>query len=87
VLTIKNKAMNIDLRNISDDFERQVNEVKKSFEINTNSKAVEFCVINYFANLKEIENLKRQLNNEKQEHSILRGKLLQLKELFAWINK
>lgn len=79
--------MNIDLRNISDEFEKEVNEVKKSFDINTNSKAVEYCVINYFAKLKEIEKLKIELNKEKQEHSIIRNKFLQLKELFAWINK
>ena len=79
--------MNIDLRNISEDFEKGVNEVKKNFDINTNSKAVEYCVVNYFAKLKEIENLKLELNREKQDHSILKNKLLQLKELFAWINK
>ncbi len=79
--------MNIDLRNISEDFEKEVNEVKKKFDIITNSKAVEFCVMNYFIKLKEIENLKSELNKEKQEHSILLNKLSQLKELFAWINK
>ncbi len=79
--------MNIDLRNISEDFEKQVNEVKKHFDINTNSKAVEYCVINYFAKLKEIEKLKKELNIEKEKHSSLKNKLQQLKELFAWINK
>lgn len=79
--------MNIDLRNISEDFEKEVNEVKKKFEITTNSKAVEFCVMNYFIKLKEIEKLKYELNKERQEHSIIINKLSQLKELFAWINK
>lgn len=79
--------MNIDLRNISVDFENRVNEIKKNFDINTNSKAVEYCVVNYFTNLKEIENLKIELNKEKQQHSILQNKVSQLKELFAWINK
>lgn len=79
--------MNIDLRNISEEFEKGVNEVKRSFDINTNSKAVEHCVLNYLSKLKEIENLKVELSKEKQEHSILRNKLSQLKELFAWINK
>lgn len=79
--------MNIDLRNISEEFEKEVTEVKKSFDINTNSKAVEYCVMNYLIKLKEIEKLKMELNNEKQEHSVLKNKLSQLKELFAWINK
>jgi predicted RNase H-like nuclease (RuvC/YqgF family) len=79
--------MNIDLRNISEDFEKGVNEVKNNFDINTNSKAVEYCVINYFTKLKEIEILKSELNKEKQQHSILQNKFSQLKELFAWINK
>jgi len=79
--------MNIDLRNISKEFENEVNEVKKSFQISTNSKAVEYCVINYFTKLREIEKLKFELNKEKQEHSIFKDKVNQLKELFAWINK
>ena len=79
--------MNIDLRNISEEFENQVTAVKKSFDINTNSKAVEYCVINYLIKLKEIEKLKKELNNEKEKHSNLKNKLHQLKELFAWINK
>jgi response regulator of citrate/malate metabolism len=79
--------MNIDLRNISEEFEKAVNEVKKNFDINTNSKAVEYCVLNYLLKLKEIEKLKIDLNKEKQEHSFLKNKVLQLKDLFAWINK
>jgi hypothetical protein len=79
--------MNIDLRNISEEFEKQVNEIKKKFDINTNSKAVEYCVVNYLIKLKEIEKLKLELSNEKEKHSILKNKLHQMKELFAWINK
>ena len=52
--------MNIDLRNISEEFEKEVNEVKKSFDINTNSKAGEYCVINYLTKIKEIEKLKKE---------------------------
>ncbi|OXA65940.1 hypothetical protein B0A67_23960 [Flavobacterium aquidurense] len=78
--------MNIDLRNISEEFEKQVNEIKKKFDINTNSKAVEYCVVNYLIKLKEIEKLKLELSNEKEKHSILKNKLHQLKEFFAWIN-
>lgn len=79
--------MNIDLRNISAEFEKEVIEVKKTFDINTNSKAVEYCVITYFKNMKEIEKLKNELKKEKQEHSFLINKFHQLKEVFAWINK
>lgn len=59
--------MNIDLRNISEDFEEQVNRVKLQFDINTNSKAVEYCTVNYLKKLKEIEDLRTQLHNAKNE--------------------
>jgi hypothetical protein len=54
--------MNIDLRNISEEFENAVNEVKNDFEINTNSKAVEFCTVNYLNQLKHIAELKQKLH-------------------------
>nr|WP_294931308.1 hypothetical protein [uncultured Flavobacterium sp.] len=59
--------MNIDLRNISEDFENTVNEVKLRFEINTNSKAVEYCTVNYLKKLKEIEDLRTQLHTAKND--------------------
>lgn len=67
--------MNIDLRNISEEFESQVNEVKKRFHVNTNSKAVELCVANYFIKLKEIEKLKSDLDKANTELRITRGKI------------
>lgn len=67
--------MNIDLRNISPEFENQVNEVKKRFHVNTNSKAVELCVANYFIKLKDIENLKTELEKAKRDLRIAEGKI------------
>lgn len=58
--------MNIDLRNISEEFENQVNQIKKDFLISTNSKAVEYCTLNYLQKLDEIEKLKKELNETKQ---------------------
>ncbi|OXA65306.1 hypothetical protein B0A67_24555 [Flavobacterium aquidurense] len=79
--------MNIDLRNISEDFEKQVNEVKKKFDIITNSKAVEYCTVNYIAKLKEIEKLKTELSNEKQKNDVFKNKFIELNNLLAWIKK
>lgn len=58
--------MNIDLRNISEQFEKEVNRVKKEFGINTNSKAVEYCVNNYLEIINENKKLRTELNEEKQ---------------------
>lgn len=58
--------MNIDLRNISEEFENQVNQIKKDFLISTNSKAVEYCTLNYLQKLDEIEKLKQELKETKQ---------------------
>lgn len=59
--------MNIDLRNISEEFEEQVNRIKLEFEINTNSKAVEFCTVNYLKQLKTIEELRTELHKVRNE--------------------
>lgn len=59
--------MNIDLRNISPEFEKAVEAVKKEFGISTNSKAVELCTINYLKSLQTIENLRTGLNSKNIE--------------------
>lgn len=59
--------MNIDLRNISEDFENAVKEVKFKFEISTNSKALEFATVDYLNKLKEIQDLRTQLHVAKNE--------------------
>lgn len=56
--------MNIDLRNISAEFEKQVEAVKKEFGISTNSKAVELCTVNYLKQLKTIDELRKGLNSQ-----------------------
>ena len=77
--------MNIDLRNISSDFEAQVNKIKKEFDINTNSKAVEYSVINYLNKLEENKKLREELNKTKNEMIQYERRLDHLKELFTWI--
>ncbi|SNS02425.1 hypothetical protein [Flavobacterium sp. ov086] len=79
--------MNIDLRNISEEFEKQVNLIKRSFDINTNSKAVEHCVVNYHSKLEEIDRLKNQLAATKEKLSSYENRLDNLKDLFGWIMK
>jgi hypothetical protein len=59
--------MNIDLRNISEEFENEVNKVKSQFGINTNSKAVEICVVNYLSKIKTIESLRASLLDKERE--------------------
>lgn len=77
--------MNIDLRNISPEFENQVNEVKKRFYVNTNSKAVELCVANYFIKLKEIENLKNELDKANRDLRIAENKINNMQIAFRGI--
>ena len=59
--------MNIDLRNISPEFEKQVEAVKKQLGIRTNSKAVELCTANYLYQLKVIEDLKKTISIQANE--------------------
>lgn len=77
--------MNIDLRNISEEFENQVNEVKKRFHVNTNSKAVELCVANYFIKLKEIESLKNELDKANRDLRIADNKINNMQIAFRGI--
>jgi len=53
--------MNIDLRNISPEFEKQVNEVKKQYGFSTNTKAVEYCVLHLLSSQEVIKSLKSKL--------------------------
>ncbi|WP_291287339.1 hypothetical protein [Flavobacterium sp.] len=77
--------MNIDLRNISEEFELEVIRIKQEFGFNTNSKAVEHCSLMYRRKLKEIEKLKQELSQAKQELSSYERRLDNLKDLFGWI--
>ena len=77
--------MNIDLRNISSEFENQVNKIKRQFDINTNSKALEYSVVNYLQKLEEIEKLKQQLSDTKHKLSSYERRLDNLKDLLGWI--
>ncbi|BFM44941.1 hypothetical protein CFS9_35820 [Flavobacterium sp. CFS9] len=77
--------MNIDLRNISSEFESQVNKIKREFDINTNSKAVEYSVVNYLDKLEEIKKLKEELSQTKHSLAHYERRLDNLKDLFSWI--
>ncbi|MDQ8014463.1 MAG: hypothetical protein REI96_18590 [Flavobacterium nitrogenifigens] len=77
--------MNIDLRNISSEFENEVNKIKREFDINTNSKAVENAVVNYLKNLEDIKKLKEELSQVKHNLYHYERRLDNLKDLFSWI--
>ncbi|ASQ41224.1 hypothetical protein [Flavobacterium phage FLiP] len=74
--------MNIDLRNVSPDFEEAVIQVKLSYDINTNSKAVEFCTVNYLKNQKKIGDLEISLSKAKAELRTLKYHLGSFKSSF-----
>ncbi|MEA9415913.1 hypothetical protein [Flavobacterium sp. PL02] len=75
--------MNIDLRNISEEFENQVNAIKKEFQISTNSKAVEFCTLNYLSQLKTIEDLRSMLHNALTDAKLKQIKIDNFKSAFS----
>lgn len=79
--------MNIDLRNVSLDLEEQINRIKMQFGINTNSKAVEHATVNYLKNLKEIQDLKTQLQQERIEHNELKNNVYQFNRLLSVLKK
>lgn len=79
--------MNIDLRNISDDFEKEVNKVKTQFDINTNSKAVEYCVKNYMSKCKRIQELENYLAKERLELSELKKDVKTLTGVLSRLNQ
>ena len=82
--------MNIDIRNIDSDFESAIKEIiKTQWDINTASKAVRYAAINYIKSLEEIEELenvieqlKKQVENEKQLNSKYATYFQLQKELF-----
>lgn len=77
--------MYINLRNLSEDFETEVNKIKREFDISTNSKAVELCTLNYLNKLEEIKKLKEELSEAKHKLSHYERRLDNLKDLFGWI--
>ncbi|GIZ08491.1 hypothetical protein [Flavobacterium sp. UMI-01] len=79
--------MNIDLRNISPDFENAVNEVKKELIVNTNSKAVEHCVVNYLKIKKANIQLRVELEKEKEKFRTLKNDVKNFTDLFSRLNE
>lgn len=77
--------MNIDLRNISEQFELEVTRVKQKYGFNTNSKAVEHCTTMFLKRELEIQNLKEQLNDKTRELNNEMRKLNSLKEILSTI--
>lgn len=76
--------MDINLRGIDPNFETSVNQIKQKFDISTNTKAVEFCTVNYLSKLAEIEDLKLQLKNARDVLNIFDRKKYELKQLLQW---
>lgn len=79
--------MNIDLRNISEQFEKEVNRVKKEYGISTNSKAVEYCVNNYLDMVNENKKLRSELNQEKQNFDNLRNNVKSFSQALTRLNE
>lgn len=79
--------MNIDLRNIPEEFELQVEAVKLKYSINTNSKAVEYCTIRYLEQINLVDTLRKELRDEKHKTEQLEYKLKQIKSVFKMILK
>lgn len=52
--------MNIDLRNVSSEFEKNINLVKQKNNIKTNISAVEYIVNSHHSNLSIIEKQKKR---------------------------
>ncbi|MNQ19197.1 hypothetical protein D3C85_322560 [compost metagenome] len=79
--------MNIDLRNVSEKFETAIEEVKKNNDYKTNIKAVEHCVLSHSQNLEQIEKLKAELYQTKQQLSTIKGKLNLFVEFSEFVKK
>lgn len=74
--------MNIDLRNISEQFELEVTRVKQKHGFNTNSKAVEHCTIMFLKREAEIESLKKKLDDKIQELALVKNNVYHFKKAF-----
>jgi archaellum component FlaC len=79
--------MNIDLRNICEDFEKQVNEVKEEFGFSTNSMAVKHCTINYLKQRKLIEELRKTINAQCNELDTMKKDVKMFTGALSRLNK
>ncbi|WP_374172736.1 hypothetical protein [Flavobacterium tructae] len=79
--------MNIDLRNVSENFENNVNQLKNEFEISTNSKAVEYATVNYLGKLKQIERLEKELRDTRLELSEIKKDVKTLTGVLTRLNQ
>jgi hypothetical protein len=83
----KDNIMNIDLRDVSIEFQKEIEEIKKINDYKTNIKAVSHCVINHLKNIHEIEKLKNELYLSRKEISEIKGKINLGVEFFDFLNR
>jgi hypothetical protein len=74
--------MNIDLRNVSDRFEKNVNQVKRLKDFKTNTTAVEHCVNSYLPLMDANKELLEKLEECRRERDKYKSKILDFKEVF-----
>ncbi len=68
--------MNIDIRNIDDEFEKCINDIKETYTFcTTNTKAVRKAVVSHLYLENEIHKLKLELNYVKQKYDSLKTDL------------
>lgn len=79
--------MNIDLRNIDEDFEKQVNRVKKEFGFSTNSMAVKHCTINYLSQKQLIDDLRKTINSQYNELNAIKNDVKTFTGALTRLNK
>lgn len=79
--------MNIDLRNVSERFEENVNEIKKLKKIKNNTKVVEICVLNYLKLEKQKEDLEQETYRLKAELRSIKGKINLFKEFISFVEE
>lgn len=74
--------MNIDLRNVSEKFENNINQLKKNYGYKTNTHAVEHCVNNYLRIEEEKKELEKELEIAKRRMKSYKNKISCFKEAF-----
>lgn len=79
--------MNIDLRNVSSEFEKNINLVKQKNNIKTNISAVEFIVNSHHSNLSTIEKQRNEIAQLNMKLRDANNSLDEVKHCFATIKK
>lgn len=72
--------MNIDLRNINEEFENSIERTKINFNISTNSKAVEKMCLEYWRLIDLIKNRNEEIRKVEEKNYQLKNKVEIAKE-------